>query len=617
MMGVRLRSNNQVIGALFFFFEKGHIGINDLEVVQHFSYMLAPALKNILTGEGLLQQQKENDILFSTSAGLAAVSSRPELLTRLDDYLRQLFPLDHWTINDAPLDASAGAGQPLVADLGKHGILALYLRQKDGFTPRQQEIIRTMSSQLSVAFDNMLIRENLAEKETERSLLLSLGNELTSAHSKKEQEVIIGRSIHRIIAYDEMTISSSPGDAASDVFLRSDIPAVHDLDLLVRQPSAPSYIHTFHDKGMREMLVLPVRENNQHLGGIFIYMKEKDRFDARCLRMLKSLSTQIAIGMANLKVHEKMERQLEDLHHRMVRLEQENHHLQEQIRTTQAATELIGSGSAMAKIYRQISIAGTSDITVLILGEPGTGKDLVAKAIHNASPRKNKVLVKLDCMAVPAESLESELAGKFQLANGSTLFLDKIDLLPPERLHPVLAAIRDHSIHRADVRIIAATNHPIQNAVPIHLPPLRERKEDLPMLASHFINLQSQRSGKKITSIARRALENLMRYDWPGNIRELEQLIEKSVLTTTGPTIRDIPLPIDPETAASGTAVSGISRDSAFRTLDELEKDHILAALKKCNHKVGGPGGAAELLRLPPTTLHSRIKKLGIKKNLQ
>lgn len=716
MIGVRLRSHNQLMGALFFFFEKAHIGINDLDVVQHFSYMVAPALRHILAGEDFFQQQKDNEILLSLSSDFVKIRNKPDLFALLDVRLRQLLRFDHWCINPLPLDeAGLTAHQPLVFDLDKSlsantpafvrqqydagareavtmplhieeesfGALIIFSKQKGWFKPRHLDIIRTVAHHLSIAFNNIRIHDSITERENDKSLILSLGKDLTSTRNRNDFLAAIESSIRHIIAYDELTISrlnpdgtthsaylynlteasqSHPDYAARaiekypvndgiyDVMLQSEVPLVYDLDLLVQKPSPP-YIPFFHDNGMRKMLVLPLRENNKGSGGIFIYMKKKNTLDPRKLNLLNGLCAQISIGVTNLWAYEKIESQLEEIHHYKARLEEENLYLQEQIKSVHGFTEIIGAGAAMQKVMQLVSIVSPSDSTVLILGETGTGKELVAKAIHNASPRKDKFMIKVNCAALPANLVESELfghekgsftgaverrIGKFELANDSTLFLDEIGEMPLELQVKLLRAIQEREIERVggkgpirtNVRIIAATNRNLRkeveagrfrsdlfyrlNVFPIHLPPLRDRKEDLPMLASHFINLQSQRSGKKIANIAQRALESLMRYDWPGNIRELEHLIERSVLMTTGPTIKEIPLSIDPE-----TGVSGIPRDPAFRTLDELEKDHILAALKKCNHKVGGPGGAAELLRLPATTLHSRIKKLGIKKNLE
>ena len=753
MIGVRLRSHNQLMGALFFFFERAHIGINDLEVVQHFSYMVAPALRNILAGEDILQRQKDNDTLLSLSTDFVQIRDKSSLFTLLDVRLRQLFGFDHSCIAlvdkerkvfkafplhqptagvfDEEYIRRAGAGipydgglieatldsdHPLVFDLDKHmsagapeyirdshaagmrevvvmalrregesfGYLNLFSKQKGQFLPRHLEIIRTLANQLSIAFNNILNHEAILERENDKSLILSLGKDLTSTRNRNDFLSVIERSIRHIISYDELTISrlnpdgtthsaylynlteasqSHPdyiaraiekypvNDGVYDIMLRSEIPLVYDLDVLVRQPSAPPYIPFFHDNGMREMLVLPLRENNKGFGGIFIYIKEKNTLSARTLGLLDGLCAQISIGVTNLWAYEKIESQLQEIHHYKSRLEEENLYLQEQIKTVHGFTEMIGTGAGMQKVTQLVSIVSPSDSTVLILGETGTGKELVAKAIHHASSRRDKFMIKVNCAALPANLVESELfghekgsftgaverrIGKFELANDSTLFLDEIGEMPLELQVKLLRAIQEKEIERiggksvirTNVRIIAATNRNLRkeveagrfrsdlfyrlNVFPIHLPPLRERKEDQPMLASHFINLQSQRSGKRITNISQRALESLMRYDWPGNIRELEHLIERSVLMTTGPTIKEIPLPVDTD-----NGIAELSPDAAFRTLDELEKDHILAALKKCNHKVGGPGGAAELLRLPSTTLHSRIKKLGIKKNLE
>jgi transcriptional regulator with GAF, ATPase, and Fis domain len=421
--------------------------------------------------------------------------------------------------------------------------------------------------------------------------------------------------------------------------------------LMAAAPAVPPYVVFFHENGMREMVAIPLRENDKGFGGIFIYLKEKGRLTQRSLSLLQGLCPPIAIGVANLWAYEKIESQLEEIHHYKSRLEEENLYLQEQIKTVHGFTEIVGSGSAMQKVFQLVSIVSPSDSTVLILGETGTGKELVAKAIHHASPRKDKLMIKVNCAALPANLVESELfghekgsftgaverrIGKFELASEGTLFLDEIGEMPLELQVKLLRAIQEKEIERiggknvirTNVRIIAATNRNLRkeveagrfrsdlfyrlNVFPIHLPPLRDRREDLPTLASYFIGVQNQRSGKKITNISQRALESLMRYDWPGNVRELEHLIERSVLMTTGATIKEISLPADPD-----AVLSDITLDTSIRTLDELERDHILAVLKKCNHKVGGPGGAAELLRLPATTLHSRIKKLGIKKSLE
>lgn len=258
-------------------------------------------------------------------------------------------------------------------------------------------------------------------------------------------------------------------------------------------------------------------------------------------------------------------------------------------------------------------------------------------------------MIKVNCAALPANLVESELfghekgsftgamerrIGKFELADNSSIFLDEIGELPPELQAKLLRAIQEKEFERiggrntirTDVRIIAATNRNLQkevdtgrfrtdlyyrlNVFPIHLPSLRERREDLPALTAHFIAKYARRSGKIINGIAPRALQQMAAYHWPGNIRELEHLVERSILMTQGPTIREVHLPVEPN--AKNTPEQ--TDPSALKSLEENERDHILAVLRKTKGRVRGEGGAAHILKLPPTTLHSRMKKLGITK---
>lgn len=702
MIAVRLRSHGLLLGSLFLFVEKAHIGIEDLEMVQHFSYMIGLALKNIFSEERISKHRQDSETLLSFSADLAKVKDKEDLFRLLDQRLHQLFEFDHSRVilldQDHPasgagdaiyadiIEATLDSDYPLVFDLDRQlsglvpeyirhsynigarevvimalrkegenfGVLTLFSKTKGWFTSWHLDTIRTLSNQLSIAFTNILEHEAMLESDQDKSLIISLSKHLTSIRNKGDLFAIVGDSLRSILPFDELTISRlneedgthsaySAGDVQKypvtdgiyDVLLQSETPLFYDMDeLMVSSPMVP-YVRSFHDNGMREMLVIPLRANNQCFGGIFVYFKKKGLMTHHAFSLLPGLCDPISIGVANLWANEKIVSRLEEIHQYKFRLEEENRYLQEQIRAARGFVEIIGSGSAMQKVFQPISIVSPSDNTVLILGETGTGKELVAKAIHDASSRKDKFMIKVNCAALPAHLMESELfghekdsspnapdkrIGKFELAGDSTLFLDDIGEMPLELQLRLLQAIHD----KKNVRIIAATNRNLRkeveegrfrsdlfyrlNVFPIHMPPLRDRKEDLPLLASHFIDRHTQRSGKKVTSISHRALETLMRYHWPGNVRELEHLIERSILMATGPTIKEIPLPVDLDIEHTDTT-SG----SSLKTLDELEKDHILAILKKCNHKIGGPGGAAEMLRLPPTTLHSKLKKLGIK----
>ena len=321
-------------------------------------------------------------------------------------------------------------------------------------------------------------------------------------------------------------------------------------------------------------------------------------------------------------------------------------YIKEELQTAHNCADFIGDCPCIQKIFRLVQLVSGSDSTVLVLGETGTGKELVARAIHNKSPRKGKSMIKVNCAALPANLIESELfghergsftgaierrIGKFELAGGGTIFLDEIGEMPLELQVKLLRVLQEKEIERiggrttikVDTRIIAATNRDLEkevwegrfrsdlyyrlNIFPIPLPPLRERKEDIPLLASHFINKLAKKTGKKIEAVSNKVLDELIRYDWPGNIREMEHLIERSMLLTTGTTISHIDLP-SPRTTPLPTAPANVP----LKTIDEIERDHILAIIKYCGGQASGPGGAAEILGVPNSTLHSKMKRLGI-----
>jgi len=308
--------------------------------------------------------------------------------------------------------------------------------------------------------------------------------------------------------------------------------------------------------------------------------------------------------------------------------------------------KIIGSSMAMQEIAKNIAQVAAYDSTILIFGETGTGKELIAQAIHESSPRREKPIIKINCASLPANLIESELfghergsftgaierrIGKFELADRGTLFLDEIGEIPLELQAKLLRAIQEKEIERiggrttikTDVRIVAATNRNLQeetsagrfridlfyrlNVFPLNLAPLRERREDISPLAYYFVEKYSQKFNKDIYRIGEHAMQKLLNHDFPGNVRELENLIERSILLANGNFIADIQLP----TAEHSKNKTGNSR---LKTYEENERDHILSALLCCNGKVSGPGGAAEALNLNVSTLKSKIKKLKIKK---
>jgi formate hydrogenlyase transcriptional activator len=328
------------------------------------------------------------------------------------------------------------------------------------------------------------------------------------------------------------------------------------------------------------------------------------------------------------------------------RLKAQNQYLQEEIKLTYNFEEIISKSKDFQKVLQQIEQVASTDATVLILGESGTGKELIARAVHNISNRSKRPLVKVNCATLPANLIESELfghekgaftgamerkIGRFELADGGSIFLDEIGELPVELQAKLLRVLQEGEFERlgnpktmkVNVRVIAATNRNLQQAIekkefredlyyrlnvfPITCPPLRARKEDIPLLVKHFCQKHESKIGKKITDVPAKVLDALMAYDWPGNIRELENIIERALILSRNGTLEYGEwVPAEKINKATDT--------SSPSTLEDVEKQHILETLKKTNWKVSGEKGAAKILGLNPTTLEARMKKLGIRR---
>jgi PAS domain S-box-containing protein len=327
------------------------------------------------------------------------------------------------------------------------------------------------------------------------------------------------------------------------------------------------------------------------------------------------------------------------------RLQQQNAYLQDEIKAAHNFEEIVGRSPALVSVLQRVSKVAGTDTTVLITGETGTGKELVARAIHSASPRRAKPLIKLNCAALPTNLVESELfghekgaftgatarkPGRFELADGGTLFLDEVGELPLETQVKLLRVLQEREFDRVggtssvkvDVRVIAATNRDLAklakdekfredlfyrlNVFPVRMPALRERPGDIPLLVRFFVAKFATRLGKQIEHVAADTLESLVAYHWPGNIRELENVIERAVILADGPELE-----IDPEVLPVGSE-QATSSDASSQSLVSVERDHILGVLAQTGWVIEGASGAAKVLGLHPNTLRSRMKKLGI-----
>jgi formate hydrogenlyase transcriptional activator len=408
-------------------------------------------------------------------------------------------------------------------------------------------------------------------------------------------------------------------------------------------------------EGIQSMCVVPLVLQAKCIGLLSIVSRQRDRYSDEDALFLQEVANQVALAVQNMQSYQ-------EIAGLKARLEKENVYLREELRAEHNFEEIVGNSPALLKVLHAVEQVAPTDSTVLIYGETGTGKELVARAIHSRSPRNGRALVSVNCSAISAGLVESELfghlkgaftgalerrIGRFELANGGTIFLDEIGELCLETQVKLLRVLQEHEFEPVgssrplcvDVRVIAATNRNLHEAVeagrfrsdlfyrlnvfPLALPPLRERRSDIPQLVAFCLSRFSQRLGKKVHGVSRESMENLMIYPWPGNIRELQNVIERAIILSAEPTLRldrDL-MPVvgaakgmeAPETDVPEDRQADLESPKQLLTLDEVERNHIRAALQHAGGVVDGPKGAARILNLHPNTLRHRMDKLGIK----
>jgi PAS domain S-box-containing protein len=398
-------------------------------------------------------------------------------------------------------------------------------------------------------------------------------------------------------------------------------------------------------QGISSGLIVPMSASGQIVGMLGLDTINKPRnYPQSMVNRLRLVADLLGTSLARGQAQEKLVKSLSTIKQLKDSIEQENVYLREEALLKYTHEGIVGESSAIHKVKAAIEQVAVSDATVLITGETGTGKELVSHAIHNYSLRKNSSMIKLNCAALPATLIEAELfgrekgaytgaltrqAGRFELANDGTLFLDEIGDLPLELQGKLLRVLESGEFERlggyqaqkTDARIIAATNRDLAhevaqgrfrndlfyrlNVFPIHVPPLRERAEDIPMLVWHFTQELSRGMGRSISTISQKTMENLKEYPWPGNVRELKNIIERALIVCRGSKLQ----------VELGTATESLSGDPL--TLDEVNQKHIIRILERTGWKIRGKHGAAKLLAINPQTLDSKMKKLGIKRPAQ
>ena len=407
----------------------------------------------------------------------------------------------------------------------------------------------------------------------------------------------------------------------------------------------PITFDVMRGEGMESLCAMPLISGERCRGVLFFMAARRGAYETLRRDFLDQVAAAVAVALDDCLAHEEV-RSLRD------RLAAENVYLQEEIQQEHNFAEIIGRSAVLNEALSRIDMVAATNATVLILGETGTGKELIARAIHDRSPRRARPLVKVNCAALSAGLVESELfghvkgaftgaltarTGRFELASGGTIFLDEIGELPLETQVKLLRVLQEQEFEpvgssqarRVDVRVIAATNRDLEQAIadgrfrsdlffrinvfPIRVPSLRERREDIPLLTNFFVGRVGRDMGKSIDGVSRQAMERLIGYDWPGNVRELENIVERAMVLAKGPLLD---LPSDWLLGASETARYA-TRPSATpvpptSSLEDVQKRHILQVLERCSGVIEGPRGAAHLLGMQPSTLRSRLKKLGL-----
>ena len=409
------------------------------------------------------------------------------------------------------------------------------------------------------------------------------------------------------------------------------------------------------EEGIHSLCGVPLALQGKCMGTLSLVSRQRDRYSEEDAVFLQSVANQVALAIQNMRSYQ-------EITNLKASLETENVYLREELLTQHNFEEIVGNSPALLRALHAVEQVAPTDATVLICGETGTGKELVARAIHSRSARNGHALVNVNCSAISAGLVESELFGhtkgaftgaidkhvdRFELAHGGTIFLDEIGELSLETQVKLLRVLQEHEFEpvgssrslRVDVRVIAATNRNLREAVeagrfrsdlfyrlnvfPVELPALRERRSDIPQLVAFYVSRFSKQFRKKIDGVSRESMNNLVNYPWPGNIRELQNVIERAVILSVDPTLR-LDRDLTPVAASTGDMDTPVTDGPEHRqadlelakpllTLDEVERNHIVAALQQTAGVVDGPKGAARILNLHPNTLRHRMGKLGIK----
>jgi formate hydrogenlyase transcriptional activator len=566
---------------------------------------------------------------------------------------------------------------PLTTAHSKVGTLTFASKAPDIYTAEEVHFLSVVAEQIALAFDNALhfdaaqaSQQQLLKKNERVGLLLELTNHVVSNLEFRDLLRAVVASTRRVMVCDGVGIClPDAGDThlrvyALDFPLKDESVQEESLVPIDEDVSGTVYrtgklwcgsIQEARRLGIKEtspaevgsVCVLPLVSRGRVLGTFGVVKYQENAFTGDCA-FLSQIANQVAIAVENACAFGEI-RELKD------QLSKEKLYLEDEIRTEMNFAQIIGNSASLRRVLKQVETVAPTDSTALIYGETGTGKELIARGIHDLSPRRSKPFVKLNCAAIPTGLLESELfghergaftgaiaqrLGRFEVANGGTIFLDEIGEIPLELQTKLLRVLQEREFERlgssktlrTDARLIAATNRDLVamvseqkfrsdlffrlNVFPVHVPPLRQRQGDIPLLVRHFAQQFSRRMNKVMETIPSATMDALCRYHWPGNIRELQNVIERAVIISPGPAlsveVADLKVSIAGHVAEGTTTPKSTANGALHDVLEQSERQQILRALEECNWVVAGPNGAAALLGMKRSTLQQRIRKLGI-----
>jgi formate hydrogenlyase transcriptional activator len=553
-------------------------------------------------------------------------------------------------------------------------------------TDTELQFMQRVGSQVAVAVDNALnfqtsqaYQIQLARERDRLQVLLDVNNILVSTRELRELFRGIVSSLEKVIHHDYTSLAlrdSVSGLLKIHALDFSSRPGLFDQEITVPLETTPSgicfttgqpllargaeidrfsneIIRALRAEGVQTICCVPLITQGRTFGTLNLASRREDAFPHQDVELLQQVAAQIAIAVENALAFKQIDK-LKD------KLAGEKLYLEEEIRSEFNFEEIVGDSPTLKRALAQVELVAPAGTAVLVTGDTGTGKELIARAIHNLSPRRERTFVKINCAAIPSGLLESELfghergaftgaltqkIGRFELADHGTLFLDEVADLPLELQPKLLRVLQEQEFERlgsnqtqrVDVRIVAATNGDLAklvaerafrsdlyyrlNVFPIHIPALRERPEDIPLLVRYFVQKFSRRLNKSVAYVPAEAMDALVGYAWPGNIRELENFIERAVLLSPGKGLR-VPISELKSVAIAATAgndsapisASPTSSTVSISTLEDAERQHILRALRQTEWRIAGPRGAAAILGMKRTTLQARMRKLGIRR---